>query len=117
MLDLIGVLVPKSVSSPNIFILFAMLLLFLYSPVFFGDISDFTAWSKFPFLSFTAWMFPKAQLLVESYPILPTLSSFSLLGSTRDPSQVFILLQTIYQAFDELAKRRNVFKVETIGDR
>jgi class 3 adenylate cyclase len=37
-------------------------------------------------------------------------------GSTRDPAQVFILLQTLYQAFDKIAKRRKVFKVETIGD-
>ena len=29
---------------------------------------------------------------------------------------MFILLQTVYQAFDALAKRRRVFKVETIGD-
>lgn len=37
-------------------------------------------------------------------------------SSTRDPSSVFILLQSVYQAFDELAKKRGVFKVETIGD-
>lgn len=30
-------------------------------------------------------------------------------------SQVFILLETIYGAFDKLAKTRRVFKVETIG--
>ena len=29
---------------------------------------------------------------------------------------MFVLLQTVYQAFDTLAKRRRVFKVETIGD-
>lgn len=27
-----------------------------------------------------------------------------------------MLLQTIYQAFDKIAKRRHVFKIETIGD-
>jgi class 3 adenylate cyclase len=30
--------------------------------------------------------------------------------------QVFILLETLYRAFDDIAKRRRVFKVETIGD-
>jgi class 3 adenylate cyclase len=29
---------------------------------------------------------------------------------------VFLLLETVYGAFDALAKRRRVFKVETIGD-
>jgi hypothetical protein len=27
-------------------------------------------------------------------------------GSTREPSQVFVLLETIYKAFDEIAKRQ-----------
>ena len=36
-------------------------------------------------------------------------------SSTRDPAQVFILLQTLYEAFDNIAKRRKVFKVETVG--
>jgi class 3 adenylate cyclase len=33
-----------------------------------------------------------------------------------EPSLVFTLLETVYHAFDEIAKRRRVFKVETIGD-
>jgi hypothetical protein len=37
------------------------------------------------------------------------------LGALWEPSQVFTLLETVYHAFDEIAKRR-VFKVETIGD-
>ena len=41
---------------------------------------------------------------------------FTAWSSTRDPSQVFTLLQTIYGEFDAIAKRRKVFKVETIGD-
>ena len=108
---------PNDVFSSNIFmfILSALLLPIFYSSVFFGDISDFTAWSKFLVLSAEPGYYPEGS--VQS---LPNLTHFPLLliaGSTRDPSQVFILLQTIYQAFDELAKRRNVFKVETIGDR
>ena len=34
----------------------------------------------------------------------------------REPSQVFVLLETVYSAFDAIAKRRRVFKVETVGD-
>jgi class 3 adenylate cyclase len=40
---------------------------------------------------------------------------FTAWSSVREPSQVFTLLETVYHAFDEIAKRR-VFKVETIGD-
>lgn len=32
-------------------------------------------------------------------------------ASAREPSQVFVLLETVYQSFDEIAKKRNVFKV------
>jgi len=37
-------------------------------------------------------------------------------SSVREPTQVFQLLETLYNAFDEIAGRRRVFKVETIGD-
>jgi class 3 adenylate cyclase len=29
---------------------------------------------------------------------------------------VFTLLETVYRAFDQIARKRNVFKIETIGD-
>jgi class 3 adenylate cyclase len=41
---------------------------------------------------------------------------FTAWSSSKEPSQVFTLLENIYQAFDEIARRRRVFKVETIGD-
>ena len=34
----------------------------------------------------------------------------------KDPEQMFILLETIFRAFDRIANRAQVFKVETIGD-
>ncbi len=43
------------------------------------------------------------------------LAGFTAWSSTREPAQVFMLLQTVYQNFDLIAKRRRVFKVETIG--
>lgn len=42
--------------------------------------------------------------------ILPGFTAWS---SVREPSQVFTLLETLYRAFDQIAKRRRVFKVET----
>jgi class 3 adenylate cyclase len=41
---------------------------------------------------------------------------FTAWSSIRDPAQVFTLLETLYSAFDEIARKRGVFKVETIGD-
>jgi class 3 adenylate cyclase len=37
-------------------------------------------------------------------------------SSIRDPQAVFTLLETLYHGFDQIAKRRRVYKVETIGD-
>ena len=34
----------------------------------------------------------------------------------REPSQVFVLLENVYGAFDEIARKMRVFKVETVGD-
>jgi hypothetical protein len=60
------------------------------------------------------------QPIAELYPrctvLFSDLAGFTAWSSTREPAQVFILLQTVYQAFDVIAKRRKVFKVETIGD-
>ena len=41
---------------------------------------------------------------------------FTAWSSIREPSQVFTLLETVYTSFDKIAKRRRVFKVETVGD-
>lgn len=39
------------------------------------------------------------------------ISGFSAWASTREPSQVFTLLETIYGAMDKAARRLGVFKV------
>lgn len=40
---------------------------------------------------------------------------FTAWSSQRSPADVFTLLETCYGAFDVVADRRGVFKVETIG--
>ena len=58
-------------------------------------------------------------LLTRSTRILTWFLIFTNLAawsSVREPAQVFTLLETIYAAFDEIANRRKVFKVETVGD-
>lgn len=39
------------------------------------------------------------------------ISGFTAWSSVREPAQVFVLLETIYQSFDKIAKQRRVFKV------
>ena len=59
---------------------------------------------------------PIADLFPRCTVLFSDLAGFTAWSSSREPAQVFILLQTVYQAFDAIAKRRKVFKVETIGD-
>lgn len=44
------------------------------------------------------------------------IAGFTAWSSVREPAQVFTLLETLYAAFDDIARRRRVFKVETVGD-
>jgi len=59
---------------------------------------------------------PIADLFPYCTVSFTDIAGFTAWSSTRDPAQVFVLLQSLYQAFDSIAKRRQVFKVETIGD-
>ena len=44
------------------------------------------------------------------------LVGFTAWSSMREPASVFILLETLFRAFDKIAAKRMVYKVETIGD-
>ncbi len=44
------------------------------------------------------------------------IAGFTAWSSVREPSHVFTLLEAIYAQFDAIARKRSVFKVETIGD-
>jgi len=54
--------------------------------------------------------------IVDWFPETTVLVGFTAWIADRDPIQVFILLETIYGAFDRWARRLGVFKVETIRD-
>jgi hypothetical protein len=58
---------------------------------------------------------PIADLFPDSTVLFADIAGFTAWSSQREPTQVFTLLQTIYHAFDRVANKRNVFKVETIG--
>ena len=59
---------------------------------------------------------PIADLFPETSILFADIAGFTAWSSAREPSQVFTLLETVYRAFDDIAKRRRVFKVETVGD-
>ena len=59
---------------------------------------------------------PIAEFFPSVTVMYADLSGFTAWSSTRDPAQVFTLLEAIYGAMDKAAKRLGVFKVETIGD-
>ena len=59
---------------------------------------------------------PIADLFLETTVLFADIAGFTAWSSTREPAQVFTLLQTLYQGFDAIANHRKVFKVETIGD-
>ena len=59
---------------------------------------------------------PIADLFYNTTVLFADLAGFTAWSSKRSPSEVFQLLETLYQAFDAIALRRKVFKVETIGD-
>ena len=55
--------------------------------------------------------------LIHWRPLRPHSCMIFLLqwSSIREPQQVFTLLESIFQTFDEIATRHGVFKVETVG--
>jgi hypothetical protein len=59
---------------------------------------------------------PIADLFPHVTVLFADISGFTAWSSSREPSQVFMLLETIYNSFDRIANRCKVFKVETIGD-
>lgn len=59
---------------------------------------------------------PIADLFPETTIMFADIAGFTAWSSTREPSQVFTLLEGLYHAFDKIAKRRKVFKVEVVGD-
>ena len=59
---------------------------------------------------------PIADLFPHATVMFADIVGFTAWSSVREPTQVFTLLETVYHAFDLIAKRRRVFKVETVGD-
>eukprot|EP00980_Cylindrotheca_fusiformis_P018093 scaffold5810_cov109-Cylindrotheca_fusiformis.AAC.3 len=59
---------------------------------------------------------PIADLFPNATVLFADICGFTAWSSVREPTQVFTLLEQIYNTFDILARKRRIFKVETIGD-
>jgi len=59
---------------------------------------------------------PIAELFPDTTVCFADIAGFTAWSSVREPSQVFVLLETLYGSFDKIAKQYGIFKVETIGD-
>ena len=59
---------------------------------------------------------PIADLYPSATVMYADIAGFTAWSSVREPSQVFTLLETVFKRYDMIAKRRRIFKVETIGD-
>jgi len=55
---------------------------------------------------------PIASFFPETTIFFGDLVGFTSWSSVREPTDVFILLETLYSAFDAIAKKRKVYKVE-----
>ena len=59
---------------------------------------------------------PIADLFPHATVLFANIAGITAWSSSREPSQVFTLLESIYNSFDRIATKCNVFKVETIVD-
>ncbi len=63
---------------------------------------------------------PETKPIADFFPhctvLFADIVGFNAWSSSREPTQVFTLLQSVYEEFDKAAKHNGVFKVETIGD-
>jgi Adenylate and Guanylate cyclase catalytic domain len=59
---------------------------------------------------------PAAELFPDTTVLFSDIDGFTAWSSVREPTQVFSFLETLYGAFDAIARRRGVFKAEAIGN-
>ena len=59
-------------------------------------------------------LFPVSIIVTDSV-FYADIKGFSSFASEREPRHVFKLLQTVFLHFDKIARKRKVFKVDTLG--
>jgi hypothetical protein len=76
------------------------------------SMTEYTSGSTFSLYLYARHVCIRIQTTVMFADIV----GFTAWSSVREPSQVFTLLETVYRAFDLIARNRRVLKVETVGD-
>ena len=56
---------------------------------------------------------PIADLFPHVTVMFSDIAGFTAWSSVREPSQVFMLLESVYSSFDKIARRLSIFKVST----
>jgi class 3 adenylate cyclase len=59
---------------------------------------------------------PIADLYPSCTVLFMDIANFTAWSSEREASQVFVLLENLYHAYDKIGSKLGIFKVETIGD-
>jgi hypothetical protein len=59
---------------------------------------------------------PIADLFTDTTVLFADIAGFTAWSSEREPTQVFQLLEALFQEFDMESQKLGIFKVETIGD-
>lgn len=59
---------------------------------------------------------PIADLFPSATIFFADIAGFTAWASQREPPQVFMLLESLYGAFDKIAHTHGIFKIETTGD-
>lgn len=59
---------------------------------------------------------PIADKFQDCSVLFADIAGFTKWSSDREPEAVFVLLEAFYEAFDKIATKRKVYKIETIGD-
>ena len=78
------------------------------------DFSENTSWGGNA--SFGRLHNPMADLFPDTSVLFADIVGFEAWSSQREPTQCLTLLETIYAAFDRLAKSRRIYKVEAVAD-
>eukprot|EP00934_Nitzschia_sp_Nitz4_P005986 Nitzschia sp. Nitz4//scaffold53_size117307//369//2626//NITZ4_003750-RA/size117307-augustus-gene-0.89-mRNA-1//1//CDS//3329554145//5976//frame0 len=89
-------------------------------PQYFGHLSNFLRNQKLKQKegddSMASASAPIADLFPHTTVLFADIAGFTNWSSSREPSQVFTLLESLYGEFDAIATANDIFKVETIGD-